>query len=76
MRKLIVLSLCLSLMGCEQARFAASDSQCKRNNKVDGLAISAIVTVPLIVVAPAAVAVGAGVAMGGSYFITHEALCQ
>lgn len=76
MRKLIVLGLCLSMVSCANAKFAANDTQCKRNNKVDGLAIGTMTAIPIAVVGPAAVAVGAGVMFGGSYFVTHEAICR
>ena len=72
----ILLALCLSLAGCGSARFAAEDRQCKQNNTVDGIAIGTLIATPLFVVAPPAVAVGAGALMGGSYFVTHEALCD
>lgn len=76
MRKLILLGLCLSMVSCANARFAANDTQCKRNNAVDGVAIATFIALPISVVGPAAVAVGAGVMSGGSYFITHEAICR
>jgi hypothetical protein len=74
--KAVILSFCIFLAGCANARFASNDYQCKRNPAVDGIGIATMTGVPFAVVATPPIGIGVGVIMGGSYFVAHEAICR
>ena len=76
MRALLIGMVCVSLMGCANARFASNDRQCKRNPAVDGVAIAALTGLPFLVVATPPIGIGVAALMGGSYYVTHEAVCR
>ena len=76
MRVLFISILCVSLMGCANARFASNDTQCKRNPAVDGVAVAALTGLPLLVVATPPIGIGVAALMGGSYYVAHEAVCR
>ena len=76
MRALLLCILCVSLVGCANARFASNDSQCKRNPAVDGIGVAALTGLPFLIAATPPVGIGVAAIMGGSYYVTHEALCQ
>lgn len=76
MKNLLLVLCCVSLVGCANARFASNDTQCKRNPAVDGLAVAALTGLPFLVVATPPIGIGVAALMGGSYYVTHEALCR
>ena len=76
MKNLLLVLCCVSLMGCANARFASNDRQCKRNPAVDGVAIAALTGLPLLIVATPPIGLGVAAVMGGSYYVTHEAVCR
>lgn len=67
--------LCISLVGCANV-LSSTDTQCKRNPAVDGLGIAALTGIPFVVVATTPIGLGVAAIMGGSYYITHEAVCD
>jgi hypothetical protein len=75
MKKLIVCMLCISLTSCAGA-FSTSDTQCKRNPKVDGLGVAAITGVPFAFVSTTPIGLSVAAIMGGSYYVTHAAACR
>lgn len=76
MKNLLLVLCCVSLVGCANARFASNDRQCKRNPAVDGVAIAALTGLPFLIVATPPVGIGVAAIMGGSYYVTHEAVCR
>ena len=76
MKNLLLVLCCVSLVGCANARFASNDTQCKRNPAVDGVAIAALTGLPFLVVATPPIGIGVAALMGGSYYVTHEAICE
>ena len=76
MKNLLLVLCCVSLVGCANARFASNDTQCKRNPAVDGLGVAALTGLPFAVVATPPIGLGVAALMGGSYYVTHEALCR
>jgi hypothetical protein len=76
MRKVLLSLICVSLVGCANAKFASNDTQCKRNPAVDGLAVAALTGLPFLVVATPPIGIGVAALMGGSYYVTHEAVCR
>jgi hypothetical protein len=76
MKNLLLVLCCVLLVGCANARFASNDTQCKRNPAVDGLAVAALTGLPFLVVATPPIGIGVAALMGGSYYVTHEALCR
>ncbi len=76
MKNLLLVLCCVSLVGCANARFASNDTQCKRNPAVDGVAIAALTGLPLLIVATPPIGLGVAAVMGGSYYVTHEAVCR
>jgi hypothetical protein len=76
MKNLLLVLCCVSLVGCANARFASNDTQCKRNPAVDGLAVAALTGLPFLVVATPPIGIGVAALMGGSYYVTHEAVCR
>jgi hypothetical protein len=76
MKNLLLVLCCVSLVGCANAKFASNDTQCKRNPAVDGLAVAALTGLPFLVVATPPIGIGVAALMGGSYYVTHEALCR
>lgn len=76
MKNLLLAVYCVSLVGCANARFASNDSQCLRDPAVDGVAIAALTGLPLLVVATPPIGIGVAAIMGGSYYVTHEAVCR
>jgi hypothetical protein len=76
MKNLLLVLCCVSLVGCANARFASNDTQCKRNPAVDGLAVAALTGLPFVMVATPPIGIGVAALMGGSYYVTHEALCR
>ena len=76
MKNLLLVLCCVSLMGCANARFASNDRQCKRNPAVDGVAIAALTGLPFVMVATPPIGLGVAAIMGGSYYVTHEAVCR
>ena len=76
MKNLLLVLCCVSLVGCANARFASNDTQCKRNPAVDGVAIAALTGLPFLVVATPPIGIGVAAVMGGSYYVTHEAVCR
>lgn len=75
-RLLLLISLCGFLMGCANARFASNDTQCKRNPAVDGVAIAALTGLPLLITTTPPIGISVAALMGGSYYVTHEAVCR
>ena len=75
MKNLLLAVCCVSLVSCANARFASNDSQCKRDPVVDGVAIAALTGLPFLVVATPPIGIGVAAIMGGSYYVTHEAVC-
>ena len=75
MKNLLLVLCCVSLVGCANARFASNDTQCKRNPAVDGLAVAALTGLPFVMVATPPIGLGVAALMGGSYYVTHEAVC-
>lgn len=75
--RIVLLFMCcvVSLIGCASA-FSQADTQCKRNPAVDGVAVAALTGLPFLVVATPPIGIGAAAIMGGSYYVTHEALCR
>ena len=76
MKNLLLVLCCVSLVGCANAKFASNDTQCKRNPAVDGLAVAALTGLPFVMVATPPIGIGVAAIMGGSYYVTHEALCR
>jgi hypothetical protein len=76
MRKVLLSLICVSLVGCANAKFASNDTQCKRNPAVDGLAVAALTGLPFVMVATPPIGIGVAALMGGSYYVTHEAVCR
>jgi hypothetical protein len=76
MKNLLLVLCCVSLVGCANARFASNDTQCKRNPAVDGLAVAALTGLPFVMVATPPIGIGVAAIMGGSYYVTHEAVCR
>ena len=76
MKNLLLVLCCVSLVGCANARFASNDTQCKRNPAVDGVAIAALTGLPFLIVATPPIGIGVAAIMGGSYYVTHEAVCR
>ena len=76
MKNLFLVLCCVSLVGCANARFASNDTQCKRNPAVDGLGVAALTGLPFLVVATPPIGLGVAALMGGSYYVTHEAVCR
>lgn len=76
MKNLLLAVYCVSLFGCANARFASNDTQCKRDPAVDGVAIAALTGLPFLVVATPPIGIGVAAIMGGSYYVTHEAVCR
>jgi len=76
MKNLLLVLCCVSLVGCANARFASNDTQCKRNPAVDGVAVAALTGLPFAVVATPPIGIGVAALMGGSYYVTHEAVCR
>jgi hypothetical protein len=76
MKNLLLVLCCVSLVGCANAKFASNDTQCKRNPAVDGLAVAALTGLPFVMVATPPIGIGVAALMGGSYYVTHEALCR
>jgi hypothetical protein len=76
MKNLLLVLCCVSLVGCANARFASNDTQCKRNPAVDGLGVAALTGLPFVMVATPPIGIGVAAIMGGSYYVTHEALCR
>ena len=76
MKNLLLVLCCVSLVGCANARFASNDTQCERNPAVDGVAVAALTGLPFAVVATPPIGLGVAALMGGSYYVTHEALCR
>ena len=76
MKHLLIGMLCVSLMGCANARFASNDTQCKRNPAVDGIGVAALTGLPFVMVATPPIGLGVAAIMGGSYYVTHEAVCR
>ena len=76
MKNLLLVLCCVSLIGCANARFASNDSQCKRDPAVDSVAIAALTGLPFLVVATPPIGIGVAAIMGGSYYVTHEAVCR
>ena len=76
MKNLLLVLCCVSLVGCANARFAANDTQCKRNPAVDGVAVAALTGLPFVMVATPPIGIGVAAIMGGSYYVTHEAVCR
>jgi hypothetical protein len=76
MKNLLLVLCCVSLVGCANARFASNDTQCKRNPAVDGLAVAALTGLPFVMVATPPIGIGVAALMGGSYYVTHEAVCR
>lgn len=75
MKNLLLAVYCVSLVSCANARFASNDSQCKRDPAVDGIGVAALTGLPLLVVATPPIGIGVAAIMGGSYYVTHEAVC-
>jgi len=76
MKNLLLVLCCVSLVGCANARFASNDTQCKRNPAVDGLGVAALTGLPFVMVATPPIGLGVAAIMGGSYYVTHEAVCR
>jgi hypothetical protein len=76
MKNLLLVLCCVSLVGCANARFASNDTQCKRNPAVDGVAVAALTGLPFVMVATPPIGIGVAALMGGSYYVTHEAVCR
>jgi hypothetical protein len=76
MRKVLLSLICVSLVGCANAKFASNDTQCKRNPAVDGLGVAALTGLPFVMVATPPIGIGVAALMGGSYYVTHEAVCR
>jgi hypothetical protein len=76
MKNLFLAICCVSLVSCANARFASNDTQCKRNPAVDGIGIAALTGLPFVMVATPPIGIGVAAIMGGSYYVTHEALCR
>jgi hypothetical protein len=76
MKNLLLVLCCVSLVGCANAKFASNDTQCKRNPAVDGVAVAALTGLPFAVVATPPIGIGVAALMGGSYYVTHEAVCR
>jgi hypothetical protein len=76
MKNLLLVLCCVSLVGCANAKFASNDTQCKRNPAVDGLAVAALTGLPFVMVATPPIGIGVAALMGGSYYVTHEAVCR
>ena len=76
MKNLFLAICCVSLVSCANARFASNDTQCKRNPAVDGIGIAAFTGLPFVMVAAPPIGIGVAAIMGGSYYVTHEALCR
>ena len=76
MKNLLLVLCCVSLVGCANARFSSNDSQCVRNPAVDGVAVAALTGLPFAVVATPPIGLGVAALMGGSYYVTHEAVCR
>ena len=76
MKNLLLVLCCVSLVGCANAKFASNDTQCKRNPAVDGLGVAALTGLPFVMVATPPIGIGVAALMGGSYYVTHEALCR
>ena len=76
MKNLLLVLCCVSLVGCANAKFASNDTQCKRNPAVDGVAVAALTGLPFVMVATPPIGIGVAALMGGSYYVTHEAVCR
>ena len=76
MKNLLLVLCCVSLVGCANAKFASNDTQCKRNPAVDGLGVAALTGLPFVMVATPPIGIGVAALMGGSYYVTHEAVCR
>jgi hypothetical protein len=76
MRKVLLSLICVSLVGCANAKFASNYTQCKRNPAVDGLGVAALTGLPFVMVATPPIGIGVAALMGGSYYVTHEAVCR
>ena len=73
--KNLLLVLCgVSLVSCANA-FSSSDTQCERNPAADGLAISALIGVPIIVASTTPIGISIAAIVGGSYYVTHKVVC-
>jgi hypothetical protein len=73
MRSLILITMGLLLSHCAVSPYS---TQCKRNPAVDGSLIGVMAFIPLSVVATTPIGLGAGAIMGGSYYVTHDAVCS
>jgi len=75
MKRIVLCMLCISLVGCANV-LSSNDTQCKRNPAVDGLAVAAMTGIPFSIVATTPIGLGVAAIMGGSYYVTHEAVCR
>lgn len=74
MKNLLLVLCCTSLVGCANA-FSSADTQCERNPTVDGLAITALTGVPIIVASTTPIGISIAAIVGGSYYVTHKVVC-